>query len=115
MAADIQCPACGEDERLSGKRSGEIITITCERCGVAWERDPRATCPTCGGKDLVSAPRSVVEKVRGDQVTIVGYVRESLCRSCDADTLARLMRSRAPLPPAEMPVTSRSNWGGSGR
>ena len=112
MVSNIRCPACGEDERLSGERSADVITISCESCGATWERDPSATCPRCGGKDLVSAPRSVVEKVRGDQITVVGYERVPLCRRCDAESLAKLIRSRAPLPPAEMPVTSRSNWEG---
>lgn len=115
MASDIRCPTCGEQEDLRGTRTDDLIEIECGACGFRWQRDPAATCPRCGRKDLVSVPRSVMEKVRGDQVTVVGYVRVPLCRICDADAVARFVSSRAPLPPDAMPVTSRSNWGGDGR
>jgi Zn ribbon nucleic-acid-binding protein len=115
MASDIRCPTCGEHDDLVGRRVDDLIEIECGSCGFAWQRDPTASCPRCGGKDLLSVPRSVVEKVRGDQTAVVGYVQVPLCRACDAEAVARSLRSRAPLPPESMPVTSRSNWGGATR
>ena len=45
---EISCPSCGEDENLSGdsKESGnkEKVTVTCETCGVEWERDLKPQC-----------------------------------------------------------------------
>lgn len=87
-----------------------MILLRCEACGHRWERDPRPTCPKCGRRDLVEAPKAVVEKVRGDQVSVVGYTKVPLCRSCDAALIEELARSKAPLPPDAMPVVSRHAW-----
>ncbi|HEX9696806.1 MAG TPA: hypothetical protein VGB64_10910 [Actinomycetota bacterium] len=108
---DIACPACGEQDRIRGARDGEAITITCERCDTAWTRDPRPTCPSCGGTDLIETPKAVAEKVRGDQMSIVGYTSVYLCRVCDATTIDELAKSKAALPPDDLPVKSRHGWG----
>lgn len=110
MTRQITCPACGEHDRLRGERDGELILLACEGCGHRWQRDPRPACPNCGGRDLVEAPKAVVEKVRGDQMAIVGYTKVQLCRMCDRDLIDTLARSKAPLPPDAMPVISRHAW-----
>lgn len=51
-----------------------------------------------------------MEKVRGDQTSVVGYTRVQLCRVCDSALIQTLERSKAPLPPDAMPVTSRHAW-----
>jgi RNA polymerase subunit RPABC4/transcription elongation factor Spt4 len=111
MTQDIACPACGERERLRGERNAELIVLVCEACGHRWERDPRPACPNCEGRDLVEAPKAVVEKVRGDQMSVVGYTKVQLCRVCDASLIEELARTKAPLPPDAMPVVSRHAWG----
>jgi len=110
VSRQIVCPSCGEQERLRGERDGELILLACKACGNRWEREPRPACPNCGGRDLVEAPKAVAEKVRGDQMSIVGYAKVQLCRSCDAALIDTLARSNAPLPPDAMPVVSRHAW-----
>ncbi len=89
---DIECAACGTDEHLRGNRLGDdTIELTCERCGATWVRDPRPSCPKCGGHELEAAPKVIVEKSRGSQMSIQGIQREFLCRVCD-DELIRARR-----------------------
>ncbi|HEX9711657.1 MAG TPA: hypothetical protein VGB52_03770 [Actinomycetota bacterium] len=111
MTRAIACPACGEAEDIRGERDGDVIMLTCDACAHRWERDPRPTCPQCGGRDLVEAPKAVVQKVRGDQMSVVGYTKVQLCRVCDAPLIEQLARSNAALPPDAMPVVSRHSWG----
>jgi len=110
VAREITCPACAESEHLRGEPEDGLIMLTCDACGHRWERDPSPTCPQCGGRDLLEAPKVVMEKVRGDQASIVGYTKVRLCRSCDAELIETLARSKAPLPPDAMPVVSRHAW-----
>lgn len=88
MAADIVCATCGTDEHVFGRsRDDGLIALRCESCGASWTRDPRPSCPTCGGHDLEAAPKVLVERSRGTQMSIQGVQREFLCRVCDADRL----------------------------
>jgi hypothetical protein len=88
MALDIACPVCGTDEHLRGTPGpGDTIELSCACCGTSWTRDTRPSCPTCGGHDMEAAPRVIVEKSRGSQMSIQGIQREFLCRTCDADRL----------------------------
>lgn len=85
---EIECATCGTDEFLRGTRLDDgTIELTCDRCGATWIRDPRPTCPTCGGHEMEAAPKVIVEKSRGSQMSIQGIQREFLCRTCDADTI----------------------------
>lgn len=89
MAIEIVCELCGTDEHLTGSPTGDgLIELTCDACGATFVRDPRPSCPTCGGHDMEAAPRLIVEKSRGSQMSIQGVHREFLCRDCDADQLA---------------------------
>ncbi len=104
MAADITCANCGEDERLIGSRTGETITVTCEECGLVWERDLTPKCPTCNRTDVHKAFQSIVEKSRGTQLSIQSLRVVYLCPDCDDAKLADYIKSSSPLSPAEMPV-----------
>ena len=89
---DIECAACGTDEFLRGSpRDDDTIELTCEQCGATWIRDPRPSCPRCGGHEMEAAPKVIVEKSRGSQMSIQGIHREFLCRVCD-DEIIRARR-----------------------
>jgi len=86
---EIVCPTCGVDDHLRGtRRDDDTIELTCEQCGTTWVRDPRPTCPKCGGTDMEAAPRVILEKSRGSQMSIQGIQREFLCRACDAEQIS---------------------------
>jgi hypothetical protein len=86
---EIVCVDCGTDDHLRGTpRADGTIAVSCDGCGSTWVRDPRPTCPTCGGTDMEAAPRLLVEKSRGSQMSIQGVHREFLCRVCDADRIS---------------------------
>ncbi len=88
MAGEIECERCGTEEYLSGTPVDDgMIELTCAGCGATWIRDPRPSCPTCGGHDLEAAPKVIVEKSRGTQMSIQGVHREFLCRICDAEQI----------------------------
>ena len=85
---EIECARCGTDEHLRGTRlDDDTIELTCERCGSTWIRDPRPACPKCGGHEMEAAPKVIVEKSRGSQMSIQGIQREFLCRVCDDDII----------------------------
>ena len=89
---EIECATCGTDEHLRGtRRDDDTIELTCEQCGATWVRDPRPACPKCGGHDMEAAPKVMVEKSRGSQMSIQGIQREFLCRICD-DEIIRARR-----------------------
>ena len=100
----IVCPACGEEERLNGRPRGDLIAITCEACGLEWERDPKPRCPKCDGDEMEGAVQAIVEKSRGTQLSIMGTRVIHLCRQCDKDVLERYLRSRSPLMPGDLPT-----------
>jgi ssDNA-binding Zn-finger/Zn-ribbon topoisomerase 1 len=88
MAIDIVCPECGTDEHLRGlTREDDTIELTCDACETTWVRDPSPSCPKCGGRDMEAAPKVIVEKSRGSQMSIQGIQREFLCRVCDIDLI----------------------------
>ena len=85
---EIVCATCGTDDHLRGtRRDDDTIELTCEQCGATWVRDPRPACPKCGGHELEAAPKVIVEKSRGSQMSIQGIQREFLCRVCDDDLI----------------------------
>jgi Zn ribbon nucleic-acid-binding protein len=87
---DVRCPRCGEQDELSGRRSGHEILLTCHSCGYNGPRAATRTCQTCGGDDVVERPKALVERSRGTQLSVVGYSTTVLCRICDADDLGRV-------------------------
>ena len=84
MALEIVCPRCGADDDLRGAPTEDgRIRLTCDACEVSWVRDPRPTCPQCGGDDLYHRPQVIVEKSRGTQMSIQGIHVEYGCWQCD--------------------------------
>ena len=82
------CTGCGTDEHLRGTPTGDgLIELTCDACGLSFTRDPRPSCPKCGGFDMEAVPQVIVEKSRGSQMSIQGVHREFACRTCDADQI----------------------------
>jgi hypothetical protein len=86
-----------------------VITVTCEQCGFEWVRDPsRPVCDRCGADDMVSAPRALVQKSRGTQLSVLATTTMHFCRSCDADALDAYLSApggRLVLPD-QLPTTS---------
>ena len=105
--SDLVCASCGEDEQLVGERDGDAITITCESCGLVWDRDLTPRCPTCGSDDVRPAFQAIVDKSRGTQLSIQSMRLIHLCPTCDAARLAVYQVSNTPLPPDELPVDPR--------
>ena len=106
---DIVCPRCGEEEALRGApRTGDdgsdLIAITCESCGLVWDRDPRPRCPTCDSDDVRPALQAVLDKSRGTQLSIQSMLVVHLCPVCDADRWQTYVKSNTAIPPPELPV-----------
>ena len=107
VSIEVICPSCGEEDLLTGSRSGDVIHLSCGACGQSWERDPSPRCRTCGGDDLQAVVQAVVEKSRGTQLSVVGTQVVHMCRACDAVVLERYNRNRPnPLMPDELPTVN---------
>lgn len=90
MATEIVCHRCGTDDHLTGtRRDDDLIELHCGHCDVRFTRDPRPSCPECGGFDMEAMPKVVLEKSRGSQMSIQGVQREFLCRVCDDEQIHR--------------------------
>jgi hypothetical protein len=106
MSTEITCPTCRTDEHLHGEPAGELIRLTCDACGLSWDRDPSPTCPACGSTDVEGVAKAAWDKSRGTQLSI-SYLRVVyLCRTCDGELLARQRQSNTPLPPDEHPAST---------
>ena len=105
--AEIACARCGETDELRGEQLDDVITITCQRCGLVWDRDLTPRCDRCGSTDVRPAFQSILDKSRGTQLSMQSVRLVHLCPVCDADRLASYARSNTPLPPDELPVTPR--------
>jgi Zn ribbon nucleic-acid-binding protein len=103
-ARDVRCPQCGEQEELSGRRVDGEVFLTCDSCGYDGPRVARRTCPGCGSVDVVDRPKAVVERSRGTQLSVVGYTTVTLCKTCDADTLAAALSHGGAVMPDELPT-----------
>ncbi len=103
-ARDVRCPQCGEQEELLGRRVDGEVFLTCERCGYDGPRVARRTCPTCGSDAVVDRPKAVVERSRGTQLSVVGYTTVTLCKTCDAQTLAAALAHGGAVMPDELPT-----------
>lgn len=81
----VACPACGEDEELTGERGDERTLLRCDACGHRWDRDLRPTCQLCGSDDLEVVPTSTLEEAgRGQQRTPSGIRDLHVCWNCGA-------------------------------
>lgn len=92
----VQCPRCGENKALEGRRENDGIFVACQSCGHEWLRDPDR-CPICGG-ELHAFRVPLLQKARGTQQSILGYNIQKRCLTCDAppqiDGSATLDRKR---------------------
>lgn len=104
MSNDLTCPTCRTDEHLRGSEVGGTIRVTCDACGLSWDRDHSPRCPTCGATNVVQAAQAVWEKSRGTQLSITSVQVIHLCRTCDPDLLRIWWDSGTPLPPRENPA-----------
>ncbi len=106
MAAsdEIRCPACGEDDDLSGENVDGTITITCGACNHEWERDAERRCPRCGAGDLYPVPVAILEKSRGTQLSIMSTRPEWLCWVCQRDLIDAQRQSGTPIMPDDLPA-----------
>lgn len=85
---EIVCVECGTDDHLSGVPAEDgMIELNCSACDVMWLRNPNPHCERCGGDDMEAAPKVLLERSRGTQMSIQGIQREFLCRTCDAERL----------------------------
>jgi transcription elongation factor Elf1 len=100
----VTCPHCEEDENLEGNTVDGVITITCGECGARWDRDFTPKCPTCGSTEVRDALQAILDKSRGNQLSIQSLRVVWLCPDCDTDTLRSYLDSNVPLPPDELPV-----------
>jgi hypothetical protein len=82
----VACPACGEDDELSGERVGQRIVLTCGECGHRWDRDTRLRCGVCGSEDIEGVPTSTLEEAgRAGVRTPSGIRLVYYCWSCQAN------------------------------
>jgi hypothetical protein len=96
----VACPTCGEDEELTGQRSGEAILLSCGRCGHAWDRDTRLVCGLCGGQDIEGIPTSTLEEAgRAGVRTPSGIRLVYYCWSCRGNDVVSTEPVRGPHPP----------------
>lgn len=103
-ALQIACPACGEEDNLTGVRDDSQIVLNCGECGQEWARQLAPRCPRCGGEDLQTIPVAIVEKSRGTQLSVVGIRTVDMCWVCDRNTIQRWQANRPnPLLPGELP------------
>lgn len=108
MALDIACPICGESDDLSGARGDAEITVTCGACGQVWSRSLDPRCPTCDRTDLVTAPKAIVERSRGTQLSVVGIQMVHLCPMCDRKDIERWQKNLPrPLMPTDLPTVGK--------
>jgi hypothetical protein len=103
LATISQCPACGEDQRLRGRPSGDDIAVTCETCGAQWLRGA-TQCNSCGRTDAVVRPQVMTRHPRGNQLAIVGRRELPLCPDCDADAIAESGAGNRPVPESYVSV-----------
>lgn len=78
----LTCPACGEDDDLSGQRDGDAIVITCGACGASRDRDPTPRCGLCGSTELASTPKPLWTSGRGEQRTPAAQRPAYACWDC---------------------------------
>ena len=96
----VVCPACDEDEDLSGERRDDTIVLTCGRCGAHWDRDLRLTCKLCGSDDIEGIPTSTLEEAgRAGVRTPSGIRLVFYCWACRGSDVTATEPSPGPHPP----------------
>ncbi len=103
----VTCPACGETERLRGRRASDArpgegsehpgIEVECEACGHRWPRGaPR--CRSCGREGGVEVTQQMTRHPRGTLLAVTGHRRVRLCPDCDAAVLRAATERHRPAP-----------------
>ncbi len=88
MAQEIVCTTCRTDDHLSGsRRDDDLIELHCSACDVTFTRDPRPSCPKCGGFEMEAMPKILLEKSRGSRLSI------RVCSASSCVASATTMRS----------------------
>lgn len=100
---ELTCLRCETDEHLVGAADGELIRITCTKCGLAWERDPSPRCMICGHDEVRTVAEPVIEKARGTQLSIVGVTTTHYCHACYKSHY--LTRDFRHIPPGQNPAS----------
>ena len=101
----ITCPACGEEDDLTGVRvADDTLQVTCDSCGVTWDRSTAPRCGLCGSTDLAPTPKPLWEKARGNQRTPAGFLDAWRCWTCGG----RDVTSDEPVPGPPDHVASRT-------
>lgn len=85
----VVCPACGEDDRLRGQRTGDVIQVACEACGHSWDRDLRPRCFNCQSENLSYRPQPLFSKGRGTMRTPAGQRDSWDCDECGQSDCTR--------------------------
>lgn len=96
----VACPACGEDDELSGERRGDDIVLTCDRCGEVWDRNLRLVCRLCGSDDIEGIRTSTLEEAgRAGVRTPSGIRFVYYCWSCRGNEVRSMTPDPGPHPP----------------
>jgi hypothetical protein len=96
----VACPTCGEDDELTGTRSGDTILLTCGRCGHTWDRNTVLRCRVCGSEDIEGIPTSTLEEHgRAGVRTPSGIRLVHYCWSCRGNDVTSTNPTPGPNPP----------------
>lgn len=96
----VTCPGCGEDEDLTGARSGDAILLTCGSCGHTWDRDTRLVCGLCGSEEIEGVPTSTLEEHgRAGVRTPSGIRLVHYCWACQGNDVTSSEPTPGPQPP----------------
>lgn len=88
----VECPACGEQEDLTGERKtaeddADRLLLTCGVCAASWDRDAIPRCRLCSETDLEAIPTATLqEQGRGDQWAPSGIRLAYYCWGCGGAT-----------------------------
>lgn len=96
----VSCPACGEDEDLTGSASDGSIVLTCGPCGHTWLRDTVPVCRLCGSEDIEGVATSTLEEHgRAGVRTPSGIRLVHYCWSCRGNDVTSTEPSPGPHSP----------------
>jgi hypothetical protein len=96
----VACPTCGEDDELTGTRSGGTILLTCGGFGHTWDRNTVLRCRACGSEDIEGIPTSTLEEHgRAGVRTPSGIRLVHFCWSCRDDDVTSTNPTPGPNPP----------------
>lgn len=96
----IACPACGEDENVTGTPLDDTIVLTCGRCQHQWDRNTRLACRLCDSDDIEGIPTSTLEEAgRAGVRTPSGIRLVYYCWDCRGNDVTSTAPQPGPNPP----------------